>query len=150
MFRVEMKANQIASLAACMMGLLFDPEDEGRTFLRNVAKLLLDYTASLPRRRYSFLPPLWEPQTSHNYFMSPLEVCNDEQRYFIGQMYCVKKWVLFGGGQIPKSIYTMWCLDLVLNPWPLAARRHFDWWFIDSSSTVSPPPHHCMASAPHL
>jgi hypothetical protein len=33
--------------------LLFDPEDGGNTFLRNVDKYLLDYTASNPRRYYS-------------------------------------------------------------------------------------------------
>jgi hypothetical protein len=50
MFRVETKANQLASLAVFMLGLLFDPEGEGRTFFRNVAKYLPEYTASHSRR----------------------------------------------------------------------------------------------------
>jgi hypothetical protein len=34
-------------------GLLFGPEDEGNTFLRNIYKLLPDYTSSQPRSQCS-------------------------------------------------------------------------------------------------
>jgi hypothetical protein len=34
-----------------LVAFLFDPEDEGRMYLRNVGELLPDYTASHPRRR---------------------------------------------------------------------------------------------------
>jgi hypothetical protein len=36
-------------LAACLFGLLLDPEDGGSKFLRNVGKLQPDYTASHPK-----------------------------------------------------------------------------------------------------
>jgi hypothetical protein len=36
-----------------LRGLLFDPEDGGITFFRNVGKLLSHYTASYPRRQFS-------------------------------------------------------------------------------------------------
>jgi hypothetical protein len=36
--------------AGFLLGLLFDPEDGGDTFLRNVASLLTDYMALYPRR----------------------------------------------------------------------------------------------------
>jgi hypothetical protein len=38
--------------AVCLHGLLFDPEDGGNTFVRNVGKLLPDYITSHPRRQY--------------------------------------------------------------------------------------------------
>jgi hypothetical protein len=39
-------------LLACLLGLLFNSEDEGSTFFEN-GKMLLDYTASHLRRQYS-------------------------------------------------------------------------------------------------
>jgi hypothetical protein len=39
-------------LLACLLGLLFNPEDEGSTFFEN-GKMLLDYTASHLRRQFS-------------------------------------------------------------------------------------------------
>jgi hypothetical protein len=43
-----------ANNATCLLlSLLFDPEDECRTFLRNVSGLLLDYTGLHPTRWYS-------------------------------------------------------------------------------------------------
>jgi hypothetical protein len=58
MLRVETKANQIANLVAFMLSLLFDPEVEGRTFFRNVAKLRPDYMASHSRRLYFLITVL--------------------------------------------------------------------------------------------
>jgi hypothetical protein len=40
--------------ACCLLGLLFDPEAGGSMFLRNVRKLLPDYTASYPRRQSTY------------------------------------------------------------------------------------------------
>jgi hypothetical protein len=37
-------------LLACLLGLLFNPEDDGSTFFEN-GKMLLDYTASHLRRQ---------------------------------------------------------------------------------------------------
>jgi hypothetical protein len=38
--------------AGLLLGLLFDPEDVGSKFLRNIDKLLAVYTALYPRRLY--------------------------------------------------------------------------------------------------
>jgi hypothetical protein len=40
-------------LAGCLLGLLFDSEYGGSTFLRNVRELVPDFTASHPRRLLS-------------------------------------------------------------------------------------------------
>jgi hypothetical protein len=40
-------------LDGCLLELLFAPEDGGSMFLRNISKLLLDYTASHTERYYS-------------------------------------------------------------------------------------------------
>jgi hypothetical protein len=39
---------QAPLLSGCLLVLLFDPEDGGSTFLRNVVELLLDYTCHIP------------------------------------------------------------------------------------------------------
>jgi hypothetical protein len=46
-------ASKAMLLACSLLSLLFNPEDEDSTFLRSVSKLLLDYTASDPRRQHS-------------------------------------------------------------------------------------------------
>jgi hypothetical protein len=51
--------------------LLFDHEDEHSTFLRNIGKLLSDYTASHLRRRYGSQSPSGEPQLSRS--VEPLQ-----------------------------------------------------------------------------
>jgi hypothetical protein len=38
-------------LASCLFGSLFDPDNGGITFLRNVAKRLTDYTMAHHRRK---------------------------------------------------------------------------------------------------
>jgi hypothetical protein len=48
-------ASKAMLLACSLLSLLFDPEDEESTFLQNVSKLLLDHTASDPRRQHSSL-----------------------------------------------------------------------------------------------
>jgi hypothetical protein len=49
-----------ASLEGFLIGLLFDHEDRGEMFLRNISRLLPDYTALYPR---SFNPSLlWKSQ----------------------------------------------------------------------------------------
>jgi hypothetical protein len=50
------KSRRRAGLAHDMPGSLFDPES---TSLRNVTKILLDYTASHPRRQYSTYTYRW-------------------------------------------------------------------------------------------
>jgi hypothetical protein len=51
-FRVVEKFSKAASKQ------VYDPEDGGDTFLRNVGHHSTHYTASYPRRRYSSKPPL--------------------------------------------------------------------------------------------
>jgi hypothetical protein len=46
----------------CLLGLLFTPDDEGSTFLRNVSKLLLHYTVLHRVGWYSSQPVQWESQ----------------------------------------------------------------------------------------
>jgi hypothetical protein len=61
----EIQLNTLQSLcfhAGLVLSLLFDPEDGGEMFLRNVGWLSTDYTALYLRRWYSWWPPLWEPQ----------------------------------------------------------------------------------------
>jgi hypothetical protein len=41
-----------------LLGLLFDPEDRGSTFLRIVSEILQDYTALLAEDRYANLRPI--------------------------------------------------------------------------------------------
>jgi hypothetical protein len=44
----ESKSTEQAARTSCYFGLLFDPEDRSNVFLRNVTKLLPDYTALYP------------------------------------------------------------------------------------------------------
>jgi hypothetical protein len=47
---VPSKKPRCLLLASRLLGLLFDPDDGGDMFLRNVCKFLTDYTSSHPRR----------------------------------------------------------------------------------------------------
>jgi hypothetical protein len=53
------EANRIYEQFVCLLVLLFDSEEGGSAFLRNVGNFLPDYTASRPRRYYlsQSLPP---------------------------------------------------------------------------------------------
>jgi hypothetical protein len=45
--------NEKSLLAGCVPDLIFDPEDRGITFLRNIGGFLLDYAAAYPTRNHS-------------------------------------------------------------------------------------------------
>jgi hypothetical protein len=52
-------------LAGLLLGLVFNPEDRGDTFLRNVGWFSTDNAAMYPRGQNSSQPPLWEPEILH-------------------------------------------------------------------------------------
>jgi hypothetical protein len=52
----DTSVKQEANEACVLLGLFFDPEGEGDTFLRNVGSLSTDYTALYPTRCNSSHP----------------------------------------------------------------------------------------------
>jgi hypothetical protein len=48
--RTPKREEDIRGIATYLLGLLFEPEDGGSTFLRNVCKLVAKYTMLSPRR----------------------------------------------------------------------------------------------------
>jgi hypothetical protein len=64
--------------ACCLLGILLNPENGGRIFLRNVSKLLSDYKASYCNRRYSSWSLTWEPHVSSIAFPLPMVVTVNE------------------------------------------------------------------------
>jgi hypothetical protein len=69
-FRAEEQTEQETS-SACylcqvgfLLGLLFDPDDDGEIFLRNVGRLTTDYMALYPRRQKSSYSEVCNGRTS--------------------------------------------------------------------------------------